>query len=64
MKAVLPIAALLSLAACESRDPVAKGAENGASLPAPAESNASDPTGAPPPDCCTVWATSCPARSA
>ena len=50
MRQVFLIALAASLAACESRDPVAKGAENGASLPAPAESNASDPTGSPPPD--------------
>ncbi|HEX6218205.1 MAG TPA: hypothetical protein VFZ35_02900, partial [Sphingomicrobium sp.] len=50
MKQILLLALAVALAACESRDPVAEDANNAAALPAPLESNASDPTGAPPPD--------------
>ena len=49
MKRLLPIALLLSTAACEGRDPVAKEANDVTGLPAPADANVSDPSGAPPP---------------
>ena len=42
--------ALLGATACDNSDPVAKGAGNAAGLPAPAEVQTSDPSGAPPPD--------------
>ena len=50
MKAYLLCAVpILAFAACERADPVADDASDAASLPAPAESNVSDPSGAPPP---------------
>ena len=50
MKQILLIALAMSAAACAKSDPVAEDANDVAGLPAPVESNASDPTGAPPPD--------------
>jgi hypothetical protein len=50
MKTVMIISLAVGLAACGKSDPVADNAGNSAMLPAPVESNASDPTGAPPPD--------------
>ena len=49
MKQILLIALAVSAAACERTDPVAEDANNAAGLPAPADANVSDPTGAPPP---------------
>lgn len=43
------LGAALALAACGGRDPVAENAGDSAALPAPESSNASDPSGAPPP---------------
>ena len=49
MKKITLIALAVSAAACEQRDPVAKEANDVAGLPAPADANVSDPSGAPPP---------------
>ena len=43
------MALTIATSACERRDPVAKGANEAASLPAPIETNVSDPSGAAPP---------------
>lgn len=50
MKRAILIGLMLAATACAKRDPVADGANEATILPAPTESNASDPTGAPPPD--------------
>ena len=57
MKRLLFIALMVATAACERRDPVAKGANEAATLPAPLEANVSDPSGAPPPANSTAAAT-------
>jgi hypothetical protein len=50
MRTFIIISLAVGLAACGKSDPVADNADNSAGLPAPIEANASDPTGAPPPD--------------
>ena len=49
MKQFIVIALIATTAACGQSNPVADNASNSAALPAPAELNASDPSGAPPP---------------
>ena len=49
MKKLIMIGAAAGLAACGKSDPVADNASNAAVLPAPAQANVSDPSGAPPP---------------
>ena len=49
MKHFILIALTAATVACGKTDPVADNATNSATLPAPAELNASDPSGAPPP---------------
>ena len=49
MKPLILSGLALGLAACGEAGPVADNALNSAALPAPAEANVSNPTGAPPP---------------
>jgi hypothetical protein len=49
MKLLVLICFSAALAACGKSDPVADDANNAAVLPAPAQANVSDPSGAPPP---------------
>jgi hypothetical protein len=49
MKHLILISLVVALPACGKSDPVADNAGNSAVLPAPAEANVSDPSGAPPP---------------
>jgi len=49
MKHAILIILTVATAACGKSDPVADNVTNSAALPAPAEVNASDPSGAPPP---------------
>ena len=49
MKRMLPIILVATAVACERSGPVAQEANDSAALPAPADANVSNPTGAPPP---------------